>query len=106
MGVNLALVSRAANPVHQFAMLQSVENGRHRGLAETHVLGNRADRNLTHIPDSAHDQQLGAGKPGVLAESLGMKIRGPDYPAQCHQNLLIAVHIRPPEEISDHYLYH
>ena len=94
--VNLTFVLGAAYPINQFPMLEAIQDGGYRRLAETDLFRNGADSHLAQIPNRSHDQQLGPREPGMLAEALRMKVRRPDNPPESHQYIFITVHSNTP----------
>ena len=63
---------------------------------QTPLFRNGADSHLAQIPNRSHDQQLGPREPGMLAETLRMKVRRPDNPPESYQYIFITVHSNTP----------
>lgn len=64
IGVNLALVFFGTFAVNELSILQTIENGRNRRLAQTHVAGDVSDSQFALVANGLQQQYLRRGQSG------------------------------------------
>ena len=88
--MNLAAIDRTPLAIAEPALLEPVEDGRDRCLAEVHAAGNRADGHVAEVADCLKDQQLRRCKPCSLGELPGVEVRRPHDPPKGDQHVFVA----------------